>query len=348
MREARELMTEPATDTLSARPRREHLADIDRAKGLGIFLVVLGHLVTGRPPEGADWYMTLRAAIYAFHMPFFIYLSGYMFYYTGSDKTSPGRRISFFIKRAERLLVPFFAFGVFIVLGKHMAANFIHVDNYSRDIATDFLNLFWDTRSSAAKSVWYIFVLFEYTVVLSLLHSIFKGKILLFLISVPISVFPFISILYADRFFLYLPFFLFAGIAVQYRERWVAFVDRYLWLNLFLFAIAIIATRVIANYHLSILLCGFLSIPVLHGFCRRKCSEVGGVLAILGAFSFVIYLLNTVAIGLAKGVLLFFIPWDGNGFLVLFPILLAAGILGPIVAKVLIFRRVRYLDRLTT
>jgi len=348
MREACDLTTETSTGTSSARPRREHLADIDRAKGLGIFLVVLGHLVTGRPPEGADWYMTLRAAIYAFHMPFFIYLSGYMFYYTASDQIPSSGRPSFFLKRAERLLIPFFAFGVFIVIGKHVAANFIHVDNYSNSIFADIVNLFWDTRASAAKSVWYIFVLFEYTVVLVIVHAIVSNRVLLLLISIPLSVLPVLPILYADRFFLYLPFFLFAGLAVQRRERWTAFVDRYLWINLIIFAAAIIVTRVIANYNLSILLCGFLSIPVLHGFCRRKISEVGGVLAILGGFSFVIYLLNTVAIGLAKGVLLFFVPWDGSGFFLLFPLLLAAGILGPVVAKALIFRRVPYLDRLTT
>ncbi len=310
--------------------------------------MVLGHLVTGRPPEGGDWYMTLRTAIYAFHMPFFIYLSGFMFYYTGSHLIAPGTRTKFVLKRAERLLIPFFAFGVLIVAGKHFAANFIHVDNFSGSLLEDLVSLFWNTGQSAAKSVWYVFVLFEYTVALLLLHRLVRNKWLLLAASIPLSLVAVPPILYLDRFFLYLPFFLAAGVAVQHRDRWTAFLDRFFWLNLFLFAAALLATRLIGIYHLSILLCGFLSIPALHGLCRLKVSQFGGVLAYLGVFSFVIYLLNTVAIGLTKGVALQVVPWDGAGFLVHFPLLLSAGVLGPILVKVLLFRRISYLDRLTS
>jgi fucose 4-O-acetylase-like acetyltransferase len=54
----------------------ERRADIDRAKGLAILLVVFGHLVARADPAGVDWYEPLRRAVYAFHMPFFLYLSG--------------------------------------------------------------------------------------------------------------------------------------------------------------------------------------------------------------------------------------------------------------------------------
>ena len=50
--------------------------DIDRAKGLAILLVVFGHIVARADPAGVDWYEPLRRAVYAFHMPFFFYLSG--------------------------------------------------------------------------------------------------------------------------------------------------------------------------------------------------------------------------------------------------------------------------------
>lgn len=340
-------MKDMNTTAGSEAPPREHLTDIDRAKGLGIFLVVLGHLVTGRPPQDADWYMHLRTAIYAFHMPFFIYLSGFMFYYTRSHMTPWRKQPGLIARRAHRLLVPFAAFGLLIVIGKHVAAEFIHVDNMSPSMVGDLINLFLFTNMSAAKSVWYVFVLFEYTVVLIVLHRFVKSPLWLFLISVPMSYLPIWPILYLDRFSIYLPFFLAAGVAVQHRQQWTAYVDRFLWLNLALFTAAIVATRFTGNWHLSLLLCGFLSIPTLHGLCRRKFSERWGVLATLGGFSFVIYLLNTVAIGVAKGVGLLFLPWDGAGFLIFFPLLLGAGLIGPMIAKILIFRRVPYLDRLT-
>ncbi len=54
----------------------ERRADIDSAKGLAILLVVFGHLVARADPAGVTWYEPLRRAVYAFHMPFFLYLSG--------------------------------------------------------------------------------------------------------------------------------------------------------------------------------------------------------------------------------------------------------------------------------
>ena len=47
----------------------------------------------------------------------------------------------------------------------------------------------------------------------------------------------------------------------------------------------------------------------------------------LGLYTFPIYLMNTIAIGLVKGVLLKFFPWDGLNFLVYVPFLFAGGLL---------------------
>ena len=65
---------------------KNRLYDIDRAKGLAILLVVLGHLVArGEPPKDADWYLFLKLIIYKFHMAFFMFLSGVIFNYTYKD-----------------------------------------------------------------------------------------------------------------------------------------------------------------------------------------------------------------------------------------------------------------------
>lgn len=47
---------------------------IDWSKAIAIYLVVLGHLVSDRGSEGM-----LHNFIYAFHMPFFFFISGYLF-----------------------------------------------------------------------------------------------------------------------------------------------------------------------------------------------------------------------------------------------------------------------------
>lgn len=56
---------------------------IDVAKGLGILLVVYGHVARGLMNGGVTmdrtWFTTVDSAIYAFHMPLFFLLSGWFF-----------------------------------------------------------------------------------------------------------------------------------------------------------------------------------------------------------------------------------------------------------------------------
>ena len=60
-----------------------------------------------------------------------------------------------------------------------------------------------------------------------------------------------------------------------------------------------------------------------------------------------IYLFNTLFIGLAKALLLPLWPWDGTNFCAFAIALMTAGLLGPIALKRYAFRRVKWLDRMT-
>jgi len=61
----------------------------------------------------------------------------------------------------------------------------------------------------------------------------------------------------------------------------------------------------------------------------------------------VIYLGNTMCIGLAKGVLLHLCAWDGAHFAPFAAALMTAGLLGPIALKRTVLCRVKGLDRIT-
>lgn len=326
---------------------RGYLHDITIAKGLAIFLVVFGHVVTGPPPQGNDWYMVIRAAVYGFHMPFFIFLSGYIFFYTNSADRAWASFGSFIARRAERLLVPFLLFGLLIIAGKHIAQQFIHVDNVSRSILLDVVNLFLYTGGSAAKNVWYVFVLFEMTIFAVLALRVIRSPLIWFVITLPFSTIFLTPVLYLDRFFLFLPYFFLGGVAIAYRERWLALLDRRLWIFWLLFIVTIIVTRLLGIFSVTIVACGLTSIPALHGLSRRVWMQRSKLLDLFGRYSFPIYLLNTVGIGLMKGVLFQFMSWNGPRFLIFFPILLFVGLIGPILVKTQIFRRVAYLDKIT-
>ncbi len=60
-----------------------------------------------------------------------------------------------------------------------------------------------------------------------------------------------------------------------------------------------------------------------------------------------IYLFNTMFIGLTKGVWLYFTSWNGDHFIPVAMLMMCAGLLGPVALKRAIFRHVPVLDRLT-
>lgn len=331
----------------SSQGGRGYLHDITIAKGLAIFLVVFGHIVTGPPPRGNDWYIVIRTALYAFHMPFFIYLSGYIFFYTDSATRARANFGAFVKRRAERLLVPFILFGLLIIAGKHVAEQFIHVDNVAGSVLVDFVNLFLWTGGSAAKSVWYVFVLFEMTIFAALALRLVRSPLFWFIVTLPLSLLLITQILYLDRFCLFIGYFFAGGVAITYREKWQEIMDRYLWLFWIVFIATIILTRMSGIFMLSLIACGLTSIPALHGLARRAWMQKSKVLDILGRYSFSIYLLNTIGIGVAKGVLYLFMNWNGPRFLIFLPILLLSGLIGPIIVKAQIFRRIPYLDKIT-
>lgn len=108
---------------------------IDIAKGIGIFLMVMGH--TSIPKLGGHW-------IYSFHMPLFFFLSGFLF--------QPGKYTwSQFIKRKVRtMVVPYF----FFVVLNWIVCELLQYDSYPPH---SLLNVLADGSNGA---IWFIYVLF--------------------------------------------------------------------------------------------------------------------------------------------------------------------------------------------
>ncbi len=77
----------------------QRLAWLDAAKGLGIILVVIGHVWTRGP---------VRDAIYAFHMPLFFLLAGYA--------AQPRRPREAIPRLWTSLIIPYFAFLIVLML----------------------------------------------------------------------------------------------------------------------------------------------------------------------------------------------------------------------------------------
>lgn len=311
-------------------------AELDRAKGLAIILVVFGHLVAREDPAGVAWYGPLRMAVYLFHMPFFLYLSGFVTVLSGADKAAPAALAR---RRAPRLLLPFLGFGLLILAGKLALGQVVAVDNLPTGFGAGVWTLLWDTGHSPATSVWYLLVLFVYVVVLPAVSR--AGLVALLALGLVLFVLPVPSVAYLDRICGYFIFFAAGVAAARGGERYLAIVDRFRWPALAAFAALLTLAwsgwvPVLGAGHKAWMLgIGLLSMPALHGLMR---AWQPSLLAWLGRFVFPIYLLNTICIGLAKAMLLPVLGWESATFTGFAVELMAAGLFGPVLAAVLLAR----------
>jgi fucose 4-O-acetylase-like acetyltransferase len=332
---------------------RERRADIEAAKGLAILLVVFGHLVARQDPAGVAWYEPLRRAVYAFHMPLFLYLSGLvggqgLLHYPRAALPRLARA------RARRLLVPFFGMGVLIVLGKCAASGCVHVDNAPAGLGAGLRALVWDTGHSPALSIWYLFVLFNVSLgTVAILDGRPVRLPLLLAASLALYWVPLPSYLYLDRVGMFAPFYLVGAAAGFLAARWDEVLDR-LWpwaMGLFFVGLVVVLnspTVSVTAQKSSLLIVGTISLPAIHGWLRSfRFIPLQKVFLLLGRYSFMIYLFNTLCIGLAKGLMLHMWSWDGPQFLPFACALMGAGLFGPMALKRYAFRRVKLLDRVT-
>lgn len=328
---------------------RNRRLDIERAKGLAILFVVFGHIVARADPAGVAWYEPVRRAIYSFHMPFFLYLSGMVAVLSGALFLPPGQWGYLARARARRLLIPFFAMGSLIVFGKLIAAQFMFVDNRPANPAAGLADLFWHTGDSAAISVWYLFVLFALTVTAPFLIRADQGRLRLFLFVAACLYFvPMPQYFYLDHIGRYAVFFAAGALAGVRDEGWTRFVDRH-WRGCLLLLLCLLIAVACFGAHWPekavLLPAGLLSMPALHGLVRHLRLPFARASLWLGQYSFMIYLFNTICIGLAKGLLLRVASWDGANFIPFAAVLMLAGSLGPVLLKQALLQRIEVLRR---
>lgn len=126
---------------------RDHL--FDNLKGLLIFCVVLGHLIQFPRGKTDPWIGHLYTAIYLFHMPLFVFISGYF-----------SKRLRF-----KRTMELFFVYSLWQVVISPILLSFGTGQTYS-DVATSVF--------SPTNHHWYLFSLVTWRLLLPLVTRI-KG-----------------------------------------------------------------------------------------------------------------------------------------------------------------------------
>lgn len=158
----------------------------DNAKFILIFLVVFGHMIS--PLKEHDKILfTLYTVIYLFHMPAFIFISGYF--------AKSFRKKGYLLKSFQKILLPYFLFQiiysvVYYLIGKEETIEF------------DFLQPHW--------SLWFLLSLFFWNLMLYVFARLkWKGFFIAVILGIGIGYVDQVgSFLSLSRTFVFFPYFL--------------------------------------------------------------------------------------------------------------------------------------------
>ena len=138
-------------------------------QGFSMLLVVIGHVsLTNVPGDPSTPIATaIERTIYTFHMPLFIFISGWLFFYTC---IRIGKSYDEVLKaKLKRLGIPFLAFTLVATVLKSAFPSLMHRPVTAQELVDTFL-LF---RSNPLGEMWFIVVLFD----LMLLYPIYQVAI---------------------------------------------------------------------------------------------------------------------------------------------------------------------------
>ena len=140
----------------------EHLWWIDSAKGIGVILIVLGHLLYDSSHD------VLNQIIYSFHVPMFFILAGFVC----RHRKGIAEKVKFLRKKAYRLIIPFIIFTLFGVKRIYDAIGSIPNTELIRQI------FYIDGKMFFNAPLWFLIVLFEICIVEVLIDAYNQTKIL--------------------------------------------------------------------------------------------------------------------------------------------------------------------------
>lgn len=146
----------------------------DIAKALAIILVAIGHFDVEPSPS---FYEKFRETIYTFHMPLFMFVSGFLCV-KSIDKTS---YLKFLHKKFLRLMLPYFVTSIIILVIKLCSEKYLPVEHPVR--FHDFLEILWLPK--AGYFLWFVYALW-WMMMIAPVFNTQKLRILFLLLTIPL------------------------------------------------------------------------------------------------------------------------------------------------------------------
>ena len=316
------------------------LYDIKIATGITIILVVIGHLAS-RGQVGIDLYVNLKHVIYKFHMPLFLFLSGYIAQYTYKPIESIKDYFSFIKKKFIRLFPAYFIMSFVFFVGKYNLGE-------STEISEGIFTILFSPADSNSGFLWYLYLLFTFNLCMPIIDYFIKNKfVYFFTISILLSTFvDFPKLFSLNFYFWYLPFYIFGCYCSNNQIKYLHLLKKYGFIVLIIFlSWAFLEFLNIIDVHKNIV--SFFAIFGI-GYITSIKIVRNVLLEKLGDNSFYIYLFNTIFIG---AISLFLINYLGkktfyNNFYYFAPFFILIGLYFPIWLQKYVISRLPIISKL--
>lgn len=273
----------------------QRLISFDIAKAICIILVVIGHYV---PDYSPTWYMGTHDVIYTFHMPLFMFASGYI--YIATKKDIPYKK--FIWKKVKRLMVPYLSVSAIVITIKMLTEGHAFVENPVTWMS--YVKMFY--LPEAGYFLWFIWALWWMFVIVPLFKTR-QMRLGLFALTIILHYIPsFLPETFCLRQFQDMLVFFMLGVACSDWKQEISFIGKIpAWSVLGCFAIAESCYVMnIQGGQIAVFLpyLGIAAVMVLASLLEKWNIKGNGWLLVVSTSSYFIYLFHTTFEGFAKAV----------------------------------------------
>jgi len=159
----------------------DHYGWVEYAKGIGIILVVYGHVARGVFNAGmgqdVELFKLIDSIIYSFHMPLFFFISGLFFVSSIRRRSAKG----LFFSKLDTIVYPYLVWSLIQGFVKLLVGP---VTNFGMEL-DELYSILW----KPIDQFWFLYVLFLIFVIMTVVYRLVSNVNLLFILSVLLFIF---------------------------------------------------------------------------------------------------------------------------------------------------------------
>ena len=273
----------------------QRLISFDIAKAICIIFVVIGHYLPSGSPM---WYMMVNKVIYSFHMPLFMFASGYI--YMATKKPMPYQ--GFLLKKMKRLMLPYFSVSLIVITIKLLTEGNAYVENPVSGMS--YVKMFY--LPEAGYFLWFIWALWWMFVLVPLFKTK-QSRLALCAVALIAHALPIClpEIFCLRQFQMMLVFFMAGVVCCDWKDHliWVTKIRS----GYFFLIFAICEIVMLCNTAVPIApflpYIGIAATMALARDIEKWCHDGNEWLMIVASSSYIIYLFHTAFEGFAKAII---------------------------------------------